>query len=124
MLVDNPWNRKEWKNAEGFRLTPSFWWFAHFSKFIRPGMKRVDAQSRSADVLVAAFGGAHHAHTVVVINKGGSAVAGVALARLPPRAATVYQTTLTGRMQNLGTLTDSMLPQLPPHSITTVTTES
>lgn len=121
--MENPWNRNEWKTPDGFWLTPSFWWFAHFSKFIRPGMKRVDARSQSSNILVAAFGGAHQAHTTVIINKGGNAVRGLALAGLPGRAATVFQTTLTGRMQSLGALRNSMLQQLPPHSITTVTTE-
>lgn len=125
VLVENPWTPKKWKTKDGFWLTSSFWWFAHFTKFIRPGMKRVDAQSRSTEILVAAFGGDNGSYTVVIINKGKSPVNGVALAGLPQssRAAVVFQTKLTGRMEKLGSLTDSMVQNLPPTSITTVTTE-
>jgi O-glycosyl hydrolase len=125
LLVENPWTPNDWKTKDGFRLTTSFWWFAHFSKFIRPGMFRVDGRSKSADVLVAAFGGDNSAVTVVIINKARNPVNGITLSGLPSssRTAHVFQTTMTGKMERLGPLTDSMVPLLPARSITTVTTE-
>lgn len=42
LLFDNPFgDRSSWKSEKGFRKTPSFDWFIHFTRYILPGMTRV-----------------------------------------------------------------------------------
>ncbi len=54
ILVDDPFrgnDRSHWRNANGYTILQSFWWFMHFSKFIRRGYRRVQVDIAIKDVL-------------------------------------------------------------------------
>jgi hypothetical protein len=124
VLVENPWTPNDWRVKDGWWRTPSYYWFSHFTKFVRPGMRRVTAGTQSRDLLVAGFSGPDGSFTAILLNRGRTAVAGVVLRGLPPGspAPTVFRSTLAGGLDRLGALRDGTLDELPATSITTVTT--
>jgi glucuronoarabinoxylan endo-1,4-beta-xylanase len=122
VLVDNPFtgDRRSWANDNGFTVTQSFWYYAHFSRFIRPGFQRVKARCADDSILVSAYVGSGSSACLVIINSSNRAVAGLALNGLPAGNTEVFQSTLSDAMKNLGSLQGSTLPALPLRSITTV----
>lgn len=69
--------------------------FSHFSKFVRPGYVRVDAELDDPDIEVSAYHGDNRT-VVILINPETSAVADVnlSISGLTPSSATIYVTTL------------------------------
>jgi glucosylceramidase len=47
-----------------------YWAFAHYSKFIQRGARRIDSQSQGGDILHAAFENPDGQHVVVLTNPG------------------------------------------------------
>lgn len=123
VLVGNAWNKAEWTNREGFVLTPSFWYFAHFSRFIRPGMQRVDASSPRGDILACAFAD-QKSGAIVLISTSHREIRGLRLAGVPgslmKQKALVYQSTPSSRMQSRGEFNGESVDSIPPYSITTI----
>lgn len=123
VLVGNAWNKAEWTNKDGYVLTPSFWYFAHFSRFIRPGMKRVDALSPRGDILSCAFVDANSG-AVVLISTSHQEIQNLRVAGVPDslmkQQTAVYQSTPTSRMRSLGKFNGDSVHSIPPCSITTI----
>lgn len=126
-LVENPWEKDSWETECGYTLTKSFYWFKHFCRYIRPGMKRVLSQSKSRDILSVAFfnDDGCEALTVVIINKSCDSVAELPLNGLPlgDRSVRVFRSTLTEKMMEVGVMEECVLRDIPPQSIFTLTTE-
>ena len=55
-------------------LTPPYWYIGHFSKFIRPGARRVGANSSRSALLTTAFVNTDDTLAIVVMNPGDAAV--------------------------------------------------
>ena len=55
-------------------FTPSYWYLGHFSKFIRPGARRVEAASSRSSLLTTAFANADGQLATVVMNQTDQAV--------------------------------------------------
>ena len=55
-------------------LTPPYWYIGHFSKFIRPGARRVGANSSRSALLTTAFINTDGTLAIVVMNPGDAAV--------------------------------------------------
>jgi glucuronoarabinoxylan endo-1,4-beta-xylanase len=122
VLVDNPFtgNRRMWANENGFTLTQSFWYYAHFCRFIRPGFQRVRVTCPIDSILVSAYVGPANKACAVVINSSNRSIDGLQLNGLPAGSTEVFQSTLSDRMTSLGSMQIPALPPLPGHSITTV----
>lgn len=54
--------------------TNAYHYIGHFSKFIRPGAKRIAAASNRTDLLTTAFKNANGSLAVIVMNKGGKEI--------------------------------------------------
>ena len=126
---ENPYNLSSWTNAppgtatqsHGYWLTPSYWAMKHFSYFINPGYKRVNATDDDTNVLTSAFLSPDSLRLVVVlINRSSNAPSAMTLnfGAFNVGKSSVYQTAGTNRFQWLGSLTNSQA--LPPLSLTTV----
>ena len=126
---ENPYNLSSWTNAppgtttqsHGYWLTPSYWAMKHFSYFINPGYKRVDATDNDTNVRTSAFLSPDNLRLVVVlINTNASASSAMTLntSTFSVGKSSVYQTADTNTFQSLGSLTNSQT--LPPLSLTTV----
>ena len=126
---ENPYNLSSWTNAppgtatqsHGYWLTPSYWAMKHFSYFINPGCKRVDATDNDANVRVSAFLSPDNLRLVaVLINTNAIVLSAMTLnfGSFNAGKSSVYQTAGTNRFQSLGSLTNSQA--LPPLSLTTV----
>jgi glucosylceramidase len=50
-------------------FTPSFWYLGHFSKFIRPGARRVEASSSRSSLMTTAFSNPDGSLATVVMNQ-------------------------------------------------------
>lgn len=67
--IENLGNPSQWTTSEGYILTPYYYAFRQYSKFISPGWKRVSAGVDSDDFRVSAFiNPAEDSLTVVVLN--------------------------------------------------------
>jgi glucosylceramidase len=55
-------------------FTPSYWYLGHFSKFIRPGARRVEAASSRSNLLTTAFANPDGRLATVVMNQTDQAV--------------------------------------------------
>lgn len=89
-------------------------------------MKRVFSKSHSKAILAVAFyNDSSAALTVVIINKSTSSVPELPLNGLPlgDRQICVFRSTLDEKMAQLGVLTESVLRDIPPQSIFTLSTE-
>jgi O-glycosyl hydrolase len=54
--------------GDSYLVSPRLWAFAHFSRFVRPGGKRIDATAVDATLGVSAFVNADKSTAVQVIN--------------------------------------------------------
>lgn len=53
--IDNPWDLGTWENSKGYSLTPQFYAVKHFSKYIQPGYRRVQAGNSNGVIRSSAF---------------------------------------------------------------------
>ncbi|KAF2093669.1 putative endo-1,6-beta-D-glucanase BGN16.3 precursor [Rhizodiscina lignyota] len=56
--------------GDSVEISKRFWAYAHFSKFVRPGARRIDAESSSDDLHVSAFRNPDGTAAIQVINVG------------------------------------------------------
>ena len=97
--------------------------FAHFSKFVRPGYTRVEADFQHASALVSAYEGGDNT-VIVVINPGTTPVnnIGIKVGSEVPTSATVYVTNLTvnQEMSEAEFKDDNLLVSVPAKSVATI----
>jgi glucuronoarabinoxylan endo-1,4-beta-xylanase len=72
ILVDNPFmDRSQWRNPRGYQILHTFWWFKHFTRFIRPTYRRVQCDiSGLPNMLVTAWTGANGQFSIIFVNTG------------------------------------------------------
>lgn len=99
--------------------------FSHYSKFVRPGYERIEAEINSGpDIKVTAYKGGNQI-VIVLVNTGNIPKAGISI-ELPgniPNAASVYITTLMLNRQESDITKNAdgkLLFNLLPKSVTTV----
>lgn len=70
MLVENPFDTASWTTTQGYYTTPAFWWFSHFTRYVRPGSVRVGCNLSEGlvDILAMCFKGEGDAFTMIIIN--------------------------------------------------------
>ncbi|WP_428741911.1 hypothetical protein [Tenacibaculum sp.] len=96
--------------------------FAHFSKFVRPGFVRIEAQeSKSSYLKITAYKNASQ-NVIVVINPQGFYVKNVQFNNLGSNSASVYSTSETTTMDKseLNLTEESTMLDFSPHSVTTI----
>ncbi len=127
--IENPYNRRSWTNAppgtsteaHGYWLSPGYWAMKHFSYFIMPGYRRVDAADNDVNVRCSAFLSPDNLRLVIVlINTNATAASAMnfSLGAFNAGPSSVYQTSGTNFFQSLGPLNPPLA--LPPLSLTTV----
>jgi len=117
-----PWDPATWTNEKGYHLNPSYWSMKHFSYYITPGFRRVEADSSDPDVLVSSYLSPDDFRLVVVlINRSTSTPATVTLdaGSFAYDYSSVYQTAGPNYFESLGPIASSQLT-LPVSSLTTV----
>jgi glucuronoarabinoxylan endo-1,4-beta-xylanase len=128
--IENPYaNHSTWTNAppgtptqsHGWWYAPSYWAMKHFSYYIQPGFKRVNATNTDSNVRLTGWISPDNSRLVVVLintNKVSASVMNFNLGAFNGGQTAVYQTWDTNYYQSLGALTNN--EYLPPQSITTV----
>jgi glucuronoarabinoxylan endo-1,4-beta-xylanase len=134
--IENPFaSRSTWTNAppgvttdsHGWWLTPAYWAMKHFSYFIQPGYRRVNASDTDPNVRASAFLSPDASQLVVVLINTNAAVASAMTLNFGVfnvGTSSVYQTSGTNTYAGtntflpLGALTNP--ETLPPLSLTTV----
>ena len=120
--IENPWGSGSWVNPKGYWLNPSYWSMKHFSYFIRPGYKRVQASSGDSDLLVSSYLSPDEKKLVsVFINRHTTdpVYATVNTGSFQYDQSSVYQTEGENHWVSLGPVSGSQVI-LPPSSITTI----
>lgn len=120
--IEFPWDPGSWTNPKGYWLNPSYWSMKHFSYYITPGFRRVEAISSDPDVLVSAYLSPDDLRLVVVfINRSTSTPSTVTLdaGSFTYDYSSVYQTASSNYFESLGPISGSQLT-LPASSLTTV----
>lgn len=124
LLVDDPFRsgRSHWRNDRGFTVLHSFYWFQHFTKFIRPGYRRVQVDIAIRDVLASAWTAPFGVFSMIMINTS-TVEAYVTLLDVPtwiPEQTTdLYYSTLDVGFTYGGRFRGTTLTLLP-RSITTI----
>lgn len=133
--IENPYNLSSWTNApagvttqsHGWWLAPSFWAMKHFSYFVTPGYRRINATDTDNNVRTSAFLSPDNLRIVVVLintNATVSSAMTLGFGSYNIGRTAVYQTVGTNTYAGtntflpLGPLTNAQV--LPPLSITTV----
>jgi glucuronoarabinoxylan endo-1,4-beta-xylanase len=133
--IENPFDLKSWTNApagvttqaHGWWLTPAYWAMKHFSYFIQPGYRRVNASDNDPNVRSSAFLSPEGSQLVVVLintNVTASSAMTFNFGTFNVGGSGVYQTVGTNTYAGTNTflsrgpLTNSLV--LPPLSLTTV----
>ena len=117
-----PWDRNTWINEKGYHINPCYWSMKHYSYFIEPGFKRVNASSGNSNVLVSAFLSPDYDRLVAVfINRSTTESMNVTLnpGSFVYDASNIYQTAGNDHFVSLGPVIGSQLA-LPVSSLTTV----
>ncbi len=131
-LIDqeNPYaSHSTWTNAppgtttqsHGWWFAPSYWAMKHYSYYIQPGFKRVNATNTDTNVRLTGWLSPDNSRLVVVLintNKANASAMTFNLGAFASGQTSVYQTWDTNYFKSLGALTNGQI--LPPQSITTV----
>jgi glucuronoarabinoxylan endo-1,4-beta-xylanase len=120
--IEFPWDPASWTNPKGYWLNPSYWSMKHYSYYITPGFRRVEASSSDSDVLVSAYLSPDDFRLVAVfINRSTSTPTTVTLdtGSFAYDYSSVYQTAGPNYFEPLGPIAGSQLA-LPVSSLTTV----
>jgi hypothetical protein len=126
LLIDNPFNdRSTWANEVGFTRLHSFYWFQHFTTFVREGMFKVATAktvNAPASILSLCFIGEDGSAAVILINTGTHDVIASLPNLPPPPAGKLYRRFFSTLTQ---AFTEDPKPcagkvELPAESITTI----
>jgi hypothetical protein len=120
--IENPWDRANWSNPDGYWLNPAYWSVKHYSYYIRPGYTRVQADSTSSDILSSAYLSPDGNRLVAVyINRNKDAPVSVTLdsGKFSYGVSSIYQSTELTHFEAKGEVSGGEL-NLPAGSLTTV----
>jgi glucuronoarabinoxylan endo-1,4-beta-xylanase len=124
VLVDNPFkDRSQWKNPRGYQILHTFWWFKHFTRFVRPTYRRVQCDLAGlTNVLVSAWTGPNGEFSIILINTGTVQTSITLLsipAWIPNQITDRYYSTLDVGFTYAGRFHGNRL-SIPPLSITSL----
>jgi glucuronoarabinoxylan endo-1,4-beta-xylanase len=128
ILVENPFkDRSKWTYPKGYKVLQSFYWFKHFTRFIRPTYRRVQCDIAGvSNVLASAWISLKDEYSVILINTG-TVAANVTLNGFPPLGANQVTdrlySTLDVPFTNAGLFHGNFI-SIPPLSITSLSTHS
>ena len=117
--LDNPWN----KTTPGFVITPQYYAFRQYSKFIHDGWHRVSAISGMSSVRISAFRDAVTSSVSVVLINDSTAAATGFVVNIPGFniiTGAIYRTSSTENGVRVGSFTSGPSLALPGESITTL----
>jgi O-glycosyl hydrolase len=126
LLVENPFkDRTKWLFPRGYKILHSFYWFKHFTRFVRPTYRRMQCDSSGlGNVLISAWLGPRGEYSMIFINTG-LVPANITLQGLlqqnPLQVTDRYFSTLDVVFTNAGRFHGNLL-SIPPRSITTLFT--
>lgn len=123
-LVENPFDTASWTTTAGYYTTGTFWWFSHFSRYIRPGSVRVECSltGDTDDVLSLCFKGDGASFVVIVMNLSESEVS-LDLQGLPSGATQTETSNLESNSRTIvSPIVDATARELAPKSIMTIYT--
>ncbi len=126
---ENPYSLSSWTNAppgtstqsHGWWYAPSYWAMKHFSYYIQPGFKRVNATNTDSSVRCTGWLSPDGLRLVVVLintNQINASAMNFNFGAFNFSQSSVYQTSGTNHFQSLGALTNGEV--LPPLSLTTI----
>ena len=117
--IDNPYDKAGWRNAKGYQLTPHYYAYKHFTRFIHAGYTRVDHTCSNSFVRASAYISPDGKQlTVVMINPTEQAItSSVDIGGGVAKKTTVYQSITNDYFKQLPT---SASIQLPAKSVTTI----
>jgi glucuronoarabinoxylan endo-1,4-beta-xylanase len=111
--------------GKGYKILQSFYFFQHFSRFIRPGYRRVQVDVGIKDVLASAWTGPAGAYSIILINTSSTQVY-VSIRDMPVWIANqitlLYFSTLDQKFTYAGVFRGDSASLLP-NSITTIHTK-
>lgn len=121
LILDNPFEGIDTKKTPGFLRTQSFHWFRHFSRFIRPGMQRLEVKDKSTSLKgvyeLVFVSKVNRASTAIIINSTNKWVQlefGWLPDVVPGNPRQVFYSTLTEEFTNAGLFPNSGKIYLKP----------
>jgi O-glycosyl hydrolase len=127
IYLDNPYTPSTWVYPHGWAPNDQYYAFKHFSYFIHPGYKRVDALVNDPDIRFSAYAANNNkAGAAVAINTSATRTItlSVAATGLKITNSHVYRSTFsnnsTERWHDLGALQAGNTVSLPPQSVATI----
>lgn len=121
--IDHPWNKSEWQSEKGYRLTPHYYAFKHFSRFIHAGYTRVDITHTNEAIRSSAYLSKDGSSlTIVLINPYKKAVTSTMnfASKMEVKNSQVYQSVEDKYFTSLGKLKANNSILLPAESVTTI----
>lgn len=117
--IDNPYDKAGWRNSKGYQLTPHYYAYKHFTRFIHAGYTRVDHTCSNPFVRASAYISPDGKQlTVVMINPTEQAItSSVDIGGGTAKKITVYQSITNDYFKQLPTAASI---QLPAKSVTTI----
>lgn len=93
VALEDPWNKASWVNAKGYKINPEYHGMRHYSKFVRPGWSRIEANSGSPNLQAVAFASPENdTISLVLLNISSAANANIAPENYRPYSVCQSQT--------------------------------
>jgi O-glycosyl hydrolase len=121
--IDNPFNKSDWLSEKGYRLTPHYYAFKHFSRFIQAGYTRIDIRHTNEALKSSAYLSKDGSSiTIVLINPYKNPVTSAINlnSKFEIKGSQVYQSVEDKYFTSLGQLKANNSLVLPAESVTTV----
>ena len=111
------------ESSRKFGAAKRMWSFGNYSKFIKPGYHRIDAESEDSDVLVSAYVSPHNDETVIVAINSTNQEKKVSFSNLKGRKAQIYETSEKSNLDLVKEVDSLENYVVPAGSITTIVTQ-
>ncbi len=120
--IDNPWDVANWSNTKGYTLTPHFYAFKHFAKFIDVGYQRIECTNTNEGIKASVFISPDDSKIVMVLlNVADHTVStNVIPAGWEQETSSIYQSVEGSYFQSLGSVSSTGMLDLPSQSVTTL----
>jgi glucuronoarabinoxylan endo-1,4-beta-xylanase len=120
--IDNPWDQANWTNEKGYTVTPHFYAFKHFAKFIDAGYKRISCTNSNDGIRSSVFISPDGSELVMVLlNITDNAIStNIAPAGWENKTSRVFQSVEDNYFQSLGSVPSEGTMELPSQSVTTL----
>lgn len=120
--IDNPWDLANWTNEKGYTVTPHYYAFKHFAKFIDAGYKRISCTNSNDGIRSSAFISPDGSELVMVLlNIADNAITtNVIPAGWENETSQVFQSVEGNYFQSLGSVSSDGTMKLPSQSVSTL----